>query len=335
MPPSLTSTSTEASPEKSREALLESLSRRVTLIGSIIAILVALNTMVSSWGAQSAAREKSFRDAVELEETFWRERYSEYISLFADNIGEGQRRARLFVLNELINRPVPSFEEFKAWRGDHVSRTLAVERLNLLSTRLREALATPGLSDPAVIQVRQAENFQRTVETGGHDRAQRIAEAEPVAATISGPTEQRIVYGTRTIAVGDPRGWDVDVFWCANAAEPVASVNYGEGLRIARIIAAQSELNGDPRGRVRLAMLPLERQGEEYPRTGVGREIRPDSGDAAERAVARQISELLARSGLALRQVDNDGGTSRYYLSLFVCSGPLDTSRPRSNSEPR
>jgi len=253
---------------------IERLGKRLTLIGSVIAILVGLNTVVTGWVARAEAREESFREALEREEAFWRDRYSEFVGLFGEGVTLDQRRARLFVLEGLAARPAAHFREFTSWTGDNVGKAQAADRIRDLRVRLIEALSSEALAGREVAQTRQVRNFEETLASANQETASGGASPNDAAVTAATPSPERIVFTTQVLSAGKPQGWDFDVFWCANPNPAVAAENYREGLHIATFLASLDKIpsgqGSDERGRVRLASLPQSRQGGTYPRTGNG-----------------------------------------------------------------
>jgi hypothetical protein len=265
------------------------------------------------------------------------------VGLFAAGITPEQKRVRLFVLEGLTARPAAQFAEFESWTGENTAKAQASERIDALRARLVEALSRPDLSSAEVAQTRQARNFQETVQTAGSNQqgaASSTTDAPVVAVASLAP--ERIVFGTQVLSAGAQKGWDFDVFWCGNAVPATAALNYREALAMARYLTTLDRIDtaggSQPRGRVRLAMLPPSRQGGNYPRTGNGRELRPDGGSGAaqlaEQEIAVQLSQQFGAKQLPVRIVQNNSPRpSSWYISLFACSGPLDQAVPRSNSE--
>jgi hypothetical protein len=316
--------------------VLDRISRNIAVIGSIIAALVGMNTALTTCSAQTIARHQTFRQAVDAEESYWRNLYNDYLGVFRQGATGEERSARLFALSVLAQRDIPDFDEYSfGILGGSDARGLAQVRLLSMKSRLNEVLTRPESSDPQLAEQRQEQSFAAAVQDvrsdTDRDQATRSADTTPVAPT---PIASGVSYLPQTLARGDPKGWDFDVFWCGGGGAEVEGSNFSAGLEVARALSEVSsrrgKLAGDRLGRVRLIMLPETRQGANYPARGTGLEIRPERS-AGEPAIAAAVRETVP-NGRSFRLVPSDH-RSPWYVSLFACgAGQPPAGRPRSNS---
>jgi hypothetical protein len=315
--------------------VLDRISRNIAVIGSIIAALVGMNTALTTCSSQTVARHQTFRQAVEAEELYWRNLYTDYLSVFRKEVGQKERDARLFALSVLAQRDIPDFGEHSLGPfGGGDAKRLATARLTTLKGRLNEVLARPESSSPEVAAARQDQSFAsavREVRTAEHRDADQPAPPPQAVQSTGGSS---VNYLPQVLATGDRKGWDLDVFWCGGGGSEVETLNYNAGLGSARALAALSArgdtLGGERLGRVRLIMLPEARQGGIYPTRGTGYEIRPERS-AEEQAVAAAARAAIPAGG-AHRIVPSDTRTA-FYLSLFSCrAGQPPAGRPLSNA---
>ena len=318
--------------------ILDNVGRNIAVIGSIVAAIVGMNSALASCSAETVARHQTFRQATEAEEQYWRGLYSDYLATFRRDVGPDEREARLFALGVLAERQVPKFEEYSlGWFDKGQARTLASTRLDSMKARLLEALSRKESSTPAVAEKQQEQAFesavQNRVRTDANRKAEQAEPAPPVIADVS--PDAGVSYQTQILARGSPKGWDLDMFWCGGGESAVEGDNYRRGLLAARRLAELSSSNavvgGERLGRVRLVMLPEQRQGGDYPWRSYGNEIRSDR-DAPELAFARQLQKTIP-GGASFRLRVNDPPPSKYYLSLFSCAtGQAPEGRPAPRS---
>jgi hypothetical protein len=315
---------------------LERIGRQVTIIGSIIAALVGMNTALSSCSAQAIARHQTFRQAVEGEEIYWRNLYADYLAVFGKDVLPEERKARLFALSVLAQRDIPAFEEYSlGWFDRGSARALARQRLEGMKRQLREALARPETSDPQVAAAQQSQSFTTALQgvRSSSDRQGQGTETATGELAALSSVGSGVNYLPQTLAAGDPKGWDFDIFWCGGGGASVEALNYEGGLKIGRFLADLStksaRVENERLGRVRLIMLPEARQGGIYPVRGAGYEIRPERGEA-ERKMAAALQAQLP-SGPSFRLILSDRRTP-FYISLFSCAFP--GSRPAQPSSP-
>ena len=315
-------------PRKAR--LEERIGPRITLVGSLIAVFVGVNTLVTTCSTRTTSHYQGFRQAVEVEETYWRNLYNDYFALLREP--PEQRGARMLMLSHLAERPVPAFHEFELglFGGDDGARDAASARLTELRDRMQEALNRAETSSPLVVAARQDQNFRDAVG----ERLQQREDGEAIRAneavvTTFATTIGGVIYQPQTLTLGDARGLDLDVFWCGGGGEAAERANYANGLAAARRLAAKAGAGeplaaGLPYGRVRLIMLPESRQntshradggGGFYPARGSGLTIQSDA-DADERGWAQALAGQL---GGGYRVVTASSGT-HWYISLFSCA---------------
>jgi hypothetical protein len=316
--------------------VLDRISRNITVVGSIIAAFVAMNTALTTCSAQTIARHQTFRQAVDAEETYWRNLYNDYLGIFRQGVSGDERSARFFALSVLAQRNVPEFREYSfGILGGSGGRELAQERLLGMKNRLNEVLARPESSDPRLAAQRQDQTFAAAV--GGvrtaTDRDQATASGDS-AAIAPAPVATGVNYLPQTLTRGDPQGWDFDIFWCGGGGAAVEGVNYSIGLEAARTLsdlaAARRTIAEGQIGRVRLIMLPEARQGGTFPARGAGLEIRPER-IRGEPEAAAAVRGLIPGGG-AFRVVASDT-QSPWYVSLFSCrAGQPPARRPAANS---
>jgi hypothetical protein len=319
--------------EKTERSALDHIGRNITIVGSIVAAIVGMNSALTTCSNETVARHQAFRQAVEAEELFWRGLYADYLATFGKSIEAEEREARLYALRALAEREVPPFDEYTlGYFGSGDSKTLARDRLVTMKGRLQEALSRKESSTPAVAAKQQDQTFVSAVQEVRTLADRKAAEESPPPPIVKDTVpDSGVSYQTRTLAVGEADGWDIDVFWCGGGGTGAESSNYGAGLAAARRLADWSKagqvLGGAKLGRVRLIMLPEQRQGSNYPARGWGSEIRSDRIEE-ERQLAERVRSSVP-GGQSFRLILNDPPPSRWYLSLFSCaSGERPAGRP-------
>lgn len=287
-------------------------------ITAVVGAVVALNTAVSAWTAERVTRHNSFREAVKAEESYWKGLYDDYLSTFDPAVikEEPQRKAKRYAILNLANHTVPDFEEYAVRDG---LKTEASERLVAIRSSLIDALQDSRASGPEIASESRnasfvADDSDRLRQRGkGASPVERLE--EQVAAAAPGAS---LSYQTRLLAAGDPKGWDIDVFWCQG---PVESSNFAKAQAAAELLAGRAKagesLGGQRLGRVRLRSVPpafQKRPGD----PGRGDVVIWDAG-AGERALAAQVlATINPPSGNAYRLVHSTA-RSRWYLSVFAC----------------
>jgi hypothetical protein len=306
---------------------LDRLSRRIGLVGGIIAALVGINTVLTTCSNDAAARYAGFRQAVAAEEGFWKTLYGDYLGAFGRNVEVEEKRARLFAIWTLSDRDIPPFAEHRLGflRDDSQTKQAARTRLVNMKRRLREAISQQRSSDVFVVQGLALEQFEQAEATKFSDTATEVVRL-PVPASGSAAVN----LDTQVLSMGLASGWDIDVFWCAGGGAQTEAANYSVALDRARSLAAaataQTQIAPGVRlGRVRVRVLPEARQGL-IPGTrvinaalGDGHQMR---AEASEAAAAERIAAFLNRKQPPFQPFQSQTRTP-WYLSLFACAAPI------------
>ncbi len=143
--------------------------------------------------------------------------------------------------------------------------------------------------------------------------ARKVAQAADFIAQ-SHPPVRAAPPASETVAAGRPGGWDYDVFWCESlgaAADPGGANPYQAAAQ-----AVAAWLGTPDAGRVRVRMLPdavNARPGYQIS----GNVIRADP-KSEETARAAEVKRGLEETGRSFR-IETAGGTTPWYISLFVC----------------
>lgn len=319
-------------PEPTAAGVLSGLGRQITVLGTIVAGVVGINTALTTCSTESISRHQTFRQAVDGEEQYWRSLYSDYLGAFGKDVTVPEREARLMALRVLADRQVPTFDEYSfGYLDDRKAQKSARERLESMKSRLIEALSRPDSSTPAVAAKQQNLTFEAAERTAIIPTQTPVQQAAaPPPPIISAPAPSTgVSYQTLTLAAGDPKGWDFDVFWCGGGDSSWESANYESGLNAARALAGlsntNSSLGGEKLGRIRLVMLPELRQGGDYPWRSSGNQIRPDPTEVS---LARQVLRAIPNGGGYAVSV-NPPRPSAFYMSLFSCqAGAAPAGRP-------
>ena len=319
------------------DAALEKLSRRITLLGSIIAAFVAMNSALTTCTNDTAARYAGFRQAVAAEEAFWKELYSDYLGVFGANVAPEEKTAKLFAISALADRHVPDFTEYRLGLLDNrEAKQLAKQRFTTMQLRLKQALDRAESSDPKLIAARQAQQFASAEATAlkpppGSEAAQLRSEVTTVS-----PTESvGLTFETLTLSRGRANAWDVDVFWCAGGGTEVETVNFALARDRARLLAAAADKGellapGVRLGRIRVRVLPESRQGVNprtqvaHPRLGDPNQLR---SEPRERAASDPVLNLI-NQGQAKFIYFSSGTRTPWYFSLFSCGASPMAAAP-------
>lgn len=314
--------------DSTSQGVLAGIGRNITVLGTIVAAVVGINTALTTCSTEAISRHQTFRQAVDGEEQYWRSLYSDYLGAFGKGVEEPEREARLLALRVLADRDVPTFNEYSfGYTDDRSAQEAARARLESMKSRLIEALSRPDSSTPAVAEKQQAQNFEAAVQTAvvppRSAAAQQSAPVAPAPVVSPPAAETGVSYQTLTLAAGDPKGWDFDIFWCGGGESVSEAANYQAGLNAARALANRSSggerIGGEKLGRVRLVMLPEQRQGGDYPARGSGYQIRPDPTEVP---MAEQVRGAIP-SGKAYAISVNPPRPSAFYISLFACAAGI------------
>jgi len=314
----------------------ERLTQRVGVVGGLIAALVGLNTLVTSCSREQSQRYAEFRAAAGAEEATWRGLYNDYLATFDKDINETDRQKRLIAIADLANREPPTFREFQLGylRDDKDSKAAAIDRIARMKQGLLKAIGNPDSSGEQVVQV-IAQNEKRAADATAirprddSEAAQVVQQATVAAARIT-PSATPLTT-TQILAAGNPKGWDVDLFWCASPDPAVAQQNYSTALDRARLLGDAAEgrrpiAPGVNLGRIRLRVLPTSSQGKlpnglVYPSLGNGLQLRYEDRTPRERTelgAARAIQRLLNQRSPATALI-TAGTPTPWYMSMFVC----------------
>ena len=314
----------------------ERLTQRVGVVGGLIAALVGLNTLVTSCSREQSQRYAEFRSAAGAEEATWRGLYNDYLATFDKDISEPDRQKRLIAIADLANREPPTFREFRLGyvSDDTDSKAAAIDRIARMKQGLLKAIGNPASSGEQVVQA-IAQNENRAAEATairprGDSEAAQVVQQAAVAAARLAPSPTPLTT-TQIIAAGDPKGWDIDLFWCASPDPTVAQQNYSTALDRARLLGAAADArrpiaDGVNLGRIRLRVLPAASQGKlpnglVYPSLGNGLQLRYEDRAPRNRnelGAAQAIQQLLNRHSPPTALV-TAGTPTPWYMSMFVC----------------
>lgn len=309
--------------------MLDGINGKLATLGAIVTAIVGFNSALTSCSKDTVARYEAFRGAVTTEESFWKDRYTEYVAISSEQ-NKDVRRQKLFAIAALAQHPVPSFAEYSFGLMDPgKERKEAVTRLSAMRETLLAALATDRTGDPAVAAaVQQSVAFER-------EQAETVSAAAAPDQTPAPGLKPDVVTAQvditpttvpQTLSLGKPSGWDIDLFWCAGGGDETEKRNYALALDRARRLGSASTAGrpvapGVTLGRIRLRVLPELKQGGRYPALGSGNTLSVDGGNGEPEAAAAVLS-LLNKVQPAFNQAASDAG-SRFYLSGYVCNaGP-------------
>ena len=208
-------------------------------------------------------------------------------------------------------------------KNSELERSLAAEQAKVenLTGMLRDLRTAGNLPATAQVQVEAALQNARVISAG---LAEVSTEAQQNAAAIaqitngqSGNNGPALV--TETVSRGRPNGWDIDIFWCTNAADPVIATANRDAARedAGRLQSPGRLADGSVVGRVRVRPLSESLQRPYYVEAGSGRTIKPDRSEA-EQAAGQAIVTLLGGGDTGYKTV-NSGQVTRWYISMFVC----------------
>ncbi len=319
--------------ETATSNIFETITNRITLLGGIVAAIVTLNSSLSSCSSDNIQRYANFRTAVVSEEKFWNDLYDQYLATF-EPVPEGgdpvaqkaKRDAKLRAIQALTNHDVPDFKEHQL--GLFWSSTAAQDQASKNVGAIKKGLvdALSRSDDPQVAQSTQAAIFAgdeaQTVRT-----VAALQTEQPPAAPV--PTEQQTVqtgtvisYQSQTLSLGDPKGWDIDIFWCAGQNEGAL---YGKAAAVAQQLGDAANSAGSKlpsanllMGRIRLRSLPFNLQGNgTYPASG--RSVWIDA-NPAERAAGTSLTQFFNATQSPPFVLARTSKKSAWYMSVFICS---------------
>lgn len=299
---------------------LDSLSKRIGIIAVVLGVVISINTLVTGCTREKIDRQTSFRAAVRGEEEYWLQLYSQYMEALDMPVGE-KRNAKLAVVEALLDHQVPVFTEYDSWWSASTEAAPTYQRLDGMKQRLKLLLMGKSTNDPA----RAQELAWRLSEAATQRPRLNDGEVAPAAISataaeaVARPSTADFSYATRILAVGQAKGWDVDIFWCAGPGEQDNfRVAAGAAGALARLADARKPIGSNtPLGRIRLRSLPESRARALLPQPG--NLIVADSG-AGEGAVADAILAGLAAQGISgFGRANSSGAPTSYYISGFAC----------------
>jgi hypothetical protein len=316
------------------------LTKRVGLIGGLIAALVGLNGMLTSCSRDYAQRYADFRSATNAEEATWRALYKDYLETFDRNVDADDRRRRLLAIDKLSQRDPPRFDEFRlGWLSDdRESKEKAIARIAAMKKGLRAALENPDSSGQEVVRVIAQNQSKQAADTSAVRREEgRTVAPEAQAAALreaAVPPSETPNPKTQTLAAGSANGWDLDLFWCASRDPATEQGNYTIALARGRLLAQSATArrpigSGVLLGRIRLRVLPTSSQGTlpnglVYPQAGDGLQLRYEDKaprNRIELGAARAVQQLVNRAAGPPADLVTAGTPTPWYMSMFVCTG--------------
>ncbi|MEO5938976.1 MAG: hypothetical protein ABIQ43_08185 [Sphingomonas sp.] len=311
-------------PPTDKSGWLDGATQRIIALGAVATAIVGLGSQLNACSEQKIQRYAAFRAAVTAEEGFWKDRLDDYAAIAAEE-KDLVRKRKERALNALAAHAIPKFSEYDIATidgGDEVA--LAQERLRQMKTDLAKAIATSD--DPESAGAGQAavafDDSQAALAQRAVAETVAPAPANPAAPpkfALNQPTATPNP-NTQVLVRGNPKGWDIDVFWCAGGPEATENANYAAARRAAATLAGLSGqgVNIAPSvflGQVRLRPLPLLRQGGGYPAPGSNMTVRAEA-DPAEQDAAAAVIGKLGSQGFTLASSET---ATKWYMSAFVC----------------
>jgi hypothetical protein len=307
-------------------------------IAGLLTTLVGLPSLLFTCSSQEIAHRAAFQSAVASEERRWSDLHTKFFDALATKDKSAEVfNAKLELLCLLSNGKPQTFGEYplggffpKKNTEDHIA---AGRYITDLQNNFRQALTREGIGSKSSASC----VFQQDQQAADQDSQRRPPVSTPgsapvavsetaqasakIQADLDAPKARLATAATAAASLvlnaGDPKGYDIDVFWCAGP-QGDAHLDYAR-LLATRLSAAPSGSLSMPVGRVRLRTLTEERQANPgYPRTGL--QVR---GEASEQDQAKALAAYLS----ALVPPNRfDTPLSRmktpWYLSVFVCSAP-------------
>ncbi len=309
-------------PSSNGSGWLDGMTQRILALGAVATAIVGLGSQLNACSDQKIQRYAAFRAAVATEEGFWKDRLDDYSAIAAED-KDPVRKRKERALNALAAHDIPSFAEYDIAMIDGRNEVaLAQDRLKQMKKDLAAAIATSD--DPTVAGAGQAavafDDSQAALAQRTVDASVAPAPANPTAPpkfALNDLSDQPNP-NTQTLVRGNPKGWDVDVFWCAGG--PAENVNYNAARKAASTLADLSRqgVNIAPSvflGQIRLRPLPLLRQGGGYPAPGSNMTVRAEADQGEQDAAAAMLAKLGGQ-GFTLA---SSGTPTKWYLSAFVC----------------
>ncbi len=303
-----------------RKDPLEVISRNVAVLGSVIALIAGGNTFLNGLAHDRVEKSTAFRQALSAEEVYWKARYDDYLATFGGDLKDDARVAKRLAIYQLAQHTLPDFAEFDVPK---TTKTGAIAELTSMKTSLLAALASKEASGSAVSTALSDDDFKANEATTVRSVTGASAPSAPDTAAVARsaaalPTTQLLT--TTVLAVGRPRGWDIDVFWCRG---PNESATYITASTAAASLAQLSTANtpiapGVALGRIRLRPLPVEINSQ--PGYGLaGNVVRPENR-SDEMSAAQALLRTLNAAQPTGFTVSIARSRTPWYISVFACA---------------
>jgi hypothetical protein len=331
---------------------------RIKMLGAIVTAIVGIGSTLFACSADNIKRNEAFQSAVAGQEKQWQGLYDQYFAALASGGTEDIRDKRLLALCRFSNRAIPGFQEHELgliWLLDSGRRQdEARHQLSNLKDGLRTALITEGIATDSSRDCVLAQKREEEADTATtRDRvdappAQAAADASATASGQASPTivasvtkdaqiktvqavEQsrailqapnmkadRKLSSSVTLAAGNPKGYDVDIFFCTGPNEDGRRAETTQVAGLLSSFASQQQPIGAGYriGRVRLRPLTAEKQLDPgYPSSGW--QVR---GEASEAGMRNALVQLFNQQGRAQYIGYQSKQATPWYLSAFICS---------------
>jgi len=157
------------------------------------------------------------------------------------------------------------------------------------------------------------------VATTADYRAQvsrELASGTVTPSTVSQVSGALPTTADRVVTLGDPKGWDVDVFWCGGANGAAMADNAKRAAAVLASAGGAPIAPGISVGRVRVR--ELKTSNPRMPQPGGGAYVSIDNMAGKRDAVAAITERLKAQAGFTY-QPRPTGSRLANYISLFEC----------------
>jgi len=332
----------EAQVRDAKPSLTETIGKWVAVVSAVIGAAITAATYIDGRAKEEAARYEAFRNAATAEEQFWKSLWDSYLKVYdgkedASGLIDKRGEAKILAILGQAQRESPSFADF------NVDENIKCE------SRRRLAAAKKALIDSLIDSVQDADLRQKIVQRAYVGKVVpkegRVDEClSPLPASPSSQQADDVSPWTgalRTLngspspspsAVGIPDnnpqkelivrasgiGWDIDIFWCAES-KTARDQAFAIGKTLAPLVIANQRIApGTALGSVKLVRSSKnDKKYRDFFETGsivFGTE-------AGERDTANAVAEIIKRTP-ELKQLTprlDQGSTSRWYLSAFVC----------------
>lgn len=314
--------SAEPPKETAETNSIEKMGKAVALVSAIIGITISGNNFLISRAKDSSDRYAAFRTAVLSEEKSWKELYDEYLKTFEKEQLENEqlRQKKLFALQAIAARDIASFREFDV---EDSEREAAFKRVALTRSALLNALSDNRTSDPATADALRRRTF--AAEQSIAAKAPEVATGATAPAAGPGDAAMLALPASETLSRDTPKGWAVDVFWCA---EDNAQANYAAARSLGTAFASFANAGRPLAAGVTLGRVQIERaDAAAWASMGAnpGRYVVRDDG-AGEEQAAEAILNLVndpASNTQRFTRGLSGGKPTPWYLSVWICPGPI------------